>query len=197
MPDINPIKISGRWREGFALDYHTISSTYVCDDEYGRPIWDTKYTDVGGLLLRLKYRNDTSVVKELVDAAAAFVRSWKIEVDLIAPVPPSRRRRTRQPVLLLAGALGERLGVPACLHCISRSKEIPELKNVQDYQTRLRLLQGAHRVEQAVVMGKKVLLLDDLYRSGATMNEITKTLYDDGRAAAVYAFTITRTRSKA
>ena len=39
------------------------------------------------------------------------------------------------------------------------------------------------------------LLFDDLYRSGATMNEITTTLYDQGSAADVFVLTITRTRS--
>lgn len=40
-----------------------------------------------------------------------------------------------------------------------------------------------------------MLLFDDLYRSGATMNEITALPYDQGKAAEVYALTITRTRS--
>ncbi len=46
-----------------------------------------------------------------------------------------------------------------------------------------------------VVQGKGVLLFDDLFRSGATMNAITAALYDEGGAGNVFALTITRTRS--
>lgn len=42
----------------------------------------------------------------------------------------------------------------------------------------------------------KILLFDDLYRSGATMNAITEVLYDEGYADDIYALTITRTRSR-
>jgi competence protein ComFC len=64
------------------------------------------------------------------------------------------------------------------------------------YDERWRLLDGLHEVEKAMVEGRKVLLFDDLFRSGATMNAITSALYDHGRALEVYALTLTRTRSK-
>lgn len=88
------------------------------------------------------------------------------------------------------------MGIPERPDCIRRVKEVPELKNVYDFPSRVRLLQGAHSVEQAVVEGKKVLLVDDLFRSGATMNAITEVLYDQARVTDVFALTITRTRSK-
>jgi len=75
--------------------------------------------------------------------------------------------------------------------------EMPELKNVYAYDERLRLLEGAHRVEPSVVRGQSVLLFDDLYRSGATMNAITAALYDEGEVKDVYALAVTRTRSRA
>jgi len=115
---------------------------------------------------------------------------------LIIPVPPSQSGRPQQPVLVLAEALSKQLGIPVRADCVSRVKEIPELKNVYDYDERLRLLEGVHRVEPAFVSKQKVLLFDDLYRSGATMNAVTSILYDQGGAAEVYALAITRTRSK-
>ena len=196
MASIHPTEIPGRWREGFALDFHTLSSTFVGDDEYGHPIFETTRTELGELLLRLKYRSDVSVVGELADVAAAFVRTWNPGVELIVPVPPSRAR-AQQPVLMLAQALALELGISVDPGCVTRIREVPELKNVYEYDQRVRLLQGAHVVKQSVVGGRKVLLLDDLFRSGATMNAITGALYDQGHAAEVYALTITRTRSKA
>lgn len=195
MASTRPIKIPGRWREGYALDYHTIRSEFVGYDEYGHPQFETTRSEVGELLYRLKYQSDRSVVTELVEAAASFVGKWNPGIDTILPVTPSRARPT-QPVLLLGEGLAVRLGVKFAAGWIKRIRDVPELKNVYDYDQRIRLLEGIHAVDPANVRDRKILLFDDLFRSGATMNAITSCLYDQGGAAEVYALTITRTRSK-
>jgi predicted amidophosphoribosyltransferase len=81
---------------------------------------------------------------------------------------------------------------PASVH---RTREVPELKDVYEYDERFRLLSGLHQVDRASVSGRKGLMFDDLFRSGAAMNAITAALYDQGRASDVYALTLTRTRS--
>lgn len=195
MTEIRPMRIPGRWREGFVLDYHTVSSTYIGDNAYGHPMFDTKRSPIGELLSRLKNRSDESVLGDLADTAAAFVKSWNPDPGLLIPVPPSRHR-ARQPVYLLVEALGIRLDIPVSVGCVIRTKNLPELKNVYDYEQRLRLLDRAHDVDSALVAGRKVLLFDDLYRSGATMNAIAETLYNLGGASEVYALAVTRTRSR-
>jgi predicted amidophosphoribosyltransferase len=194
MAEVHPTRIPGRWRDGYALDHHTVSSTYVGDDQYGRAQYDTKRSDLGELLYRLKYRGVVSVVPEIADAAASFLRTWNPRVELVVPVPASRARPA-QPVLLLGEALAERLQIPFVPDCVSRVREVRQLKDVVDYDERSRLLAGTHAVDRGKVQGRRVLLVDDLYRSGATMNEITALLYDQGGAADVFALTITRTRS--
>lgn len=195
MVTVHPKKISGRWRDGFALDDHTISSEYVGDDEFGRPQFDTKRSDIGELLYRLKYRSDMSTVPSIVDAVASFLNSWNPGVGLIVPVPPSRTRAS-QPVLVVADALAQQLGLPCASTCVTRVRDVPELKNVYDYDERTRLLTDTHSVDKAELQGRKILLFDDLYRSGATMNAISAALYDQGGATDVFALTITKTRSK-
>ena len=74
-------------------------------------------------------------------------------------------------------------------------RDIPQLKSVYDLDERFKLLDGLHEVDTSATQEKKILLFDDLYRSGATMNAITTVLYEQGKAAAVFALTITRTRS--
>ena len=196
MVHIRPMSIPGRWREGFVLDYHTTGSTYLGDDEYGHPIFDTKRSEIGELLYRLKYRSDTSVLDEIVTTAADFVSSWNPGVEIIIPVPPSRSDRPFQPVMLIAEELSKRLHIPLRKDCITKVKDMPELKNVYEFDERLRLLAGSHAVDPALVTNKKLLLFDDLFRSGATMNTITTLLYDHGRVTDVFALAITRTRSK-
>lgn len=196
MANVRPMRIPGRWREGYVLDYHTLGSTYLGDDEYGHPMFDTKRSDVGELLYRLKYRSDSTGLDELVDTAASFVRSWNPGVTILVPVPSSRAR-AQQPVDIIAEALGRKIDILVAPAGVVRVKETPELKNVYAYDERLRLLEGTHSVEASVVRGQRVLLFDDLYRSGATMNAIAVALYDEGAVADVYALALTRTRSRA
>lgn len=199
MTSIRPILLKGRWREGFVLDFHTIGSTYLGDDEYGHPVFDTKRTEIGELLYRLKYRSDISVLDEIAQTATDFINGWKVGVEVIIPVPPSRSGRSKQPVLILADTIGKRLDIPVRKSCITRAKKIPELKNIYEYQERIRLLEGAHTIQSSesfLIEKKKILLFDDLYRSGATMNAITELLYTRGQVADVFAFAITRTKIK-
>ncbi|MFA6471999.1 MAG: ComF family protein [Candidatus Latescibacterota bacterium] len=196
MTNIKPITIQGRWRKGFVLDYHTVGSTFLGSDEYGHPIFDTKRTELGELLYRLKYRSDTSVITEIIQAATDFISRWNPEIDCIVPVLPSRSGRPLQPVMVLAEEISAKLNLPVTKNCIIKVKETPELKNIFDYDERLHLLEDVHRVESPLIAGKKVLLFDDLYRSGATMNAIASALYDQGNVADIFALAITRTRSK-
>jgi competence protein ComFC len=75
-------------------------------------------------------------------------------------------------------------------------KETPQLKNVYDYQERARLLNEAFEARSSLTQGKTVLLLDDLYRSGATLNAASQALRQRGKAKTIYALVLTRTRSK-
>ncbi len=191
---VQPMRIPGRWREGYVLAFHTLSSTYLGDDEFGHPQFDTRRSEVGELLYQLKYQGNEAVVGELVETAARFVESsWKPGVTMLVAVPPSRARAS-QPVLVLAEALAKRLNVAFTGDTVVRTREVPELKNVFDYEERLRILTGLYRVTSDVP-GQSVLLVDDLYRSGATMNAVTSALYDAG-ASNVFALALTRTRSR-
>ena len=166
------------------------------DDEYGHSLFDTQRSELGELLYRLKYRSDASALDEIVTVAARFFRSWNPGATLIVPVPPSRSSRPQQPVSMLATALGVELNLAVGHDAVLRNRELPEIKNVYAYHDRLRALEGAHTIAVSTVRGQRVLLLDDLYRSGATMNAITAALYDQGGAVDVYALAITRTRSR-
>lgn len=191
---IKPRKLAGRWREGFALDLHTLSSEYIGDNEYGHPQFETTYSEIGELLYLLKYKRDESAVPAMVRAASKFVKNWDPEVDVLIPVPPSKYRRV-QPVRILGEALAKRLKIPFGSDWLKKAKKVPELKNVYDYDERADLLEGAHTANAAKLTGRRVLLFDDLYRSGATMNAVTTVLYDEGDVEEVFALTMTKTRS--
>lgn len=193
MAEIHPQEITGRWVRGIALDVHTVRSTYAGVNEYGRDVFDTVRSELGELLVRLKYRSDPTAAAEIIATAERYLRPNLEKFDRIIPVPPSAVRAV-QPVLLLANGIGEALGVPV-LDCITTTRPATQLKNISDPHQRRQALSGLYDVDPAHTEGGRILLLDDLFRSGATMNAITDILLDKGKAASVRAFTITRTRS--
>lgn len=62
------------------------------------------------------------------------------------------------------------------------------MKGKQYYQELLKLRIGIY------IGIKKVLLIDDLFRSGSTLNEIASVLYKDAGVQNVYVVTLTKTR---
>ena len=81
------------------------------------------------------------------------------------------------------------------VECVTLTRSGTELKGVIDVDKRKEFLAGLHAVDAAQTKGKRILLFDDLFRSGSTMNAITDLLLGAGEAASVSALTITRTRS--
>lgn len=193
MIQFQPRQIIGKWKRGFALDLHTLSSTPIGYNEYGHLEFDTKRSEVGDLLYKLKYHSDQTSIGKIAKAVEKFMQGWGLDIDMLIPVPASTKREV-QPVLVLAEAISKKLGIPLS-SCVTRKRNTPQLKNVYDLDARLKLLEGLHEIDKSATKGKRVLLFDDLYRSGATMNAITTDLYEKGKAAAVFALTITRTRS--
>ena len=192
---INPIPITGPWDEGFALDLHTVSSQYLGDDAYGNPQFDTERSPVGELLFQLKYRSDKLVAAALCETAADFVKGRRWTPDLVIPVPPSRPGRRFQPVPFLADGVAKLLGCPFCEDCVAKIKATTELKSVYDYRERLEKLKDAYSVKTDKTTGRAILLIDDLYRSGATLEAVAGALRADGKVGKIFALTFTRTRS--
>lgn len=190
---INPVKIDGRWYSGVALDLHTKSSTPIGYNESGYMQFDTIRTEIGELLHRLKNRAERGAAGPIIETTTKFLARHRDKFDVIVPAPPSHQRAT-QPVIILAEGIGQALNVPV-LSCISTTRPTSQLKNVTDPEERKKLVEGLYQVDMNQTHGRKILLFDDLFRSGTTMNAVTEILLDPGRATVVRALTITKTRS--
>ena len=115
--------------------------------------------------------------------------------DFLVPIPPTKKNRPFQPVEEITVALGKRRGVPVLQDCLLNAGD-EELKGVSDPVERDKLLSKALSLQNAIrINGMKVLLVDDLYRSGTTLNLATDLLYNDGKASSVCVLTMTKTRS--
>lgn len=192
MTKTNPRKIDGPWADGRVLDLHSTGSEFLGYDEYGHEQFDTRRTEVGDLLYRLKYRNDATALEEIGIVAEKFIRSWRIKFDVIVPAPPTRTRRV-QPLHQIADELARRFNVPVVKAVSKKTPGAAELKDLREFHEREAVLKDALTVNARAIAGKSVLLLDDLIRSGATLGAVAAALANAG-AAIIFAFALTKTR---
>lgn len=189
------IQLQGPWDKGYALDLHTTGSTYLGVDEYGHKQFDTQYTPIGKLVKDLKYRNDKSTIPDIVEKIRSSVNGIE-NFDFITAIPPSNTERLFQPVFLICEALSKQVSVTYLENALVKKVTTEELKNVTDFEQRKELLSGKFMLKPGIdLIGKKVLLLDDLYRSGATLAAATEFLYNDCKVQTVSVLTLTKTRS--
>lgn len=189
---LHPQVIEGPWRHGIVLDWHTVDSKVIGQNAYGHLIFDNTRSEIGELLYEFKYRANREALEKLLALATARLASAKGRFDLVLPVPPSNpiRTVTRQ----IATGLASSLATGTSTTALTKVRATDELKSVTDVERRKELLVGVFAADPRQTQGKRVLLVDDLYRSGATLAAATEAVYAQGRALAVYAFAVTRTR---
>jgi adenine/guanine phosphoribosyltransferase-like PRPP-binding protein len=175
-----PRPLKGPWHSGWALGFHS---------RFAGADWSR--SGVGELAYRLKYRNDRSALLPLVEQMLALIQEYHelAEVDVIAPVPPSTQR-SLDPVRLVADSLGQRLKRPVQSILVRTRRTAPQ-KEMRSLAQKHANVAGAF-VVQGNVRGMKVLLLDDLYDSGATLEEAARVLERAG-ASRICVLTLTRT----
>jgi predicted amidophosphoribosyltransferase len=189
----NPLKVTGHWADGYTLDQHIQSSEFLGYDGSGNPAFDTVRTEVGESVYQLKYGSRAAgEATRLATTAVAFIKAWKVAVDAVVPMPASKTRAV-QPVHLVAKEIAAQLEIELVDDAVVRNKQVPQLKNVE-VSERQKILAGAHEVEAQRIAGRNVLLIDDLFQTGATMNVVAGILTSKGGAAKVYALALTRTK---
>ena len=182
----------GAWKGGWALNIHTLSSTPNSNGGY-----DSVRTEIGEALFLLKYRDDYSQVKFLSEELVKFLKTRMVlpYIDAIIPVPASFQR-DRQPVNEICETVGKALSIDVVNDLILKTKDTKQLKSIQDLKERQEAIKGAFQVtDNEKFKNKKVLIIDDLYRSGTTLNELTNVLYSQANVNNVYIVTLTKTRS--
>jgi len=183
-------EIQGGWKAGWSIDLHTVSSIPLPDGGF-----DTTYTTTGKALNQLKYHSDSSQIELLAKIAVEFLRTRMVTpyLNAIISVPPSFSRQL-QPVQEIAKKISESLGIPHDLEYLIKTRPTNQLKGVTDQKEREKIISGAFKVADLRYKNRKILLFDDLFRSGTTLNEITKIFYNDGQVQNVYVVTLTKTR---
>lgn len=124
-----------------------------------------------------KFYGRESAARVLADFINENIMETAVKwADVLVPVPLGPRAKAERGYnqsALVAALLAGRHGV-ACAEAVSKMKDTPP-QNKLERKDRLKNLRRVFKVELPV-NGKKVLVVDDVYTTGATMNEMAKAL---------------------
>ena len=151
------------------------------------------------LILAFKHRDRTEAAPAFAAWMGRAGAALLAEADLLAPVPLHWTRllaRRFNQAGLLANALGRLSGLPVVVDALIRRRRTPSQGRL-GRQGRQENVQGAFRVNPrraAALKGRRVLLIDDVMTTGATLESCARTLRRGG-AGAVDALTLARVAS--
>ena len=189
---VNVRKIHGPWDDGFSLDKHTLSSVYTGENEYGHPTFDTIRTKIGECLYQLKYRHDYSQIPVIAHEISTVASSSFSFVSFVLPIPPSQNR-SRQPVVEVSRQVASNMGIPCIENVLLKNAQTGQMKNVSNKEEKVEALCNKLYIQDVLAEGQyDVLIIDDLYDTGATLEAATIVLRNYSKVRYIYAATITR-----
>lgn len=184
--------IEGPWDDGWVLDKHMVKSTYLGDDDNGHPRFENIRTEVGEATYRLKYKNDWAQSKALAGAVAETIFPKFKDVGLIVPMPATNKR-ARQPVNDVAKELGKIVKLSVFENLLLKAQNGKSLKDLHNKEEKLAAIGDSLSINDEIgAVGRwNVLLLDDLFDSGASMEAACNSLRGYSKILKVYVVALT------
>lgn len=144
-----------------------------------------QYTgDMKTAMYRFKYSNKRCYGKVFARHAINNHGGWlkSLKVDAIVPVPmyePKKRKRGYNQAEVFARALSDATGIPVAKDVVRRETDTAAMKQLNGLKRKKNLLKAFIAAEN-VVQFRKVLIVDDIYTTGTTMDEVARVLKDGG-----------------
>lgn len=192
---VNLKKISGNWASGYALDKHMLHSEFTGYNDYGHPTFNNTRTEAGEAVYRLKYKGDATQVEVLANAVVSnIVPNFEL-VGLVVPVPASNKR-TLQPVYAVANLVAEKLKVASFEDIVIKetgAASTVALKNLDTKEEKVNALKGRFKLNDGITNTGlwNVLVLDDLYDSGASLEAVCAVLGSYSKVKNIYVAALT------
>jgi ComF family protein len=143
---------------------------------------------------RLKYSNLRAIAPDLARFLLDYLESKPLDADIIVPVPLHKKRlrvRGYNQSALLATELGKLAGLPVKETVLVRERyALPQARTNSVEERRANVI-GVFTCRGQGMKGKRVLLVDDVATSGATMNACATALKTGG-VAAVWGLALAR-----
>ncbi len=135
-------------------------------------------------IARFKYHNRReyadSFAEEICRHLGRELRSF--EADALIPVPVSRRKRRKRgfnQAELLADGIGKHLGLPVYRDLVRRIRDTVPQKDLNRSE-RQKNLKRAFKMAENVVKLQSVIIVDDIYTTGSTIDEMAAVLKSGG-----------------
>ena len=155
--------------------------------------WALYLGPIRNMVHRLKYKGDISLGEAVAEPLIADLRRSGWEIDVVAPVPLSLARmaeRGYNQAALIALPVAIGLHLPYRAGLLTKTRHTRSQVGLS-YDDRLLNVVDAFSVESGKAIGKRVLMIDDVTTSGATLNECARALMSAG-AGMVYGYTFAR-----
>jgi ComF family protein len=153
-----------------------------------------KYSEpLESVIRHYKYDGLHALAKPLGNLMAQKWPDWSQTPDMIVPIPLHvRRLRSRgfNQAQLLANQLGPSFGIEVNDHVLRRKRRTRPQVDLSPSE-RKKNVQQAFSAEQGAVKGKNILLIDDVFTTGATMISAAGALLEAG-AKTVSAYCLAR-----
>lgn len=163
-----------------------------------RSIWLYDDRTIKSLILAFKHGDKTQLAVFFARAMISYWESYILQFDVIVPVPIHNFRllkRLYNQASLLAYQLNKICKIPYNNNVLLRNKNTPSLGKYS-YVARKKVLNRAFSINdklKSIIVGKRVLLIDDVMTTGQTLNQCAKTLK---KAGALYVGAIMVAKNK-